>query len=136
MTTDIDSGIAPLVSALNSIQGITTRYSCQGHVQRLSSPYIWFECPVSLASLIELHLRRLWQQGHIYARWRLTGSFNKAGTPGFRLSALEYDQHYCQYFLWRWWHFGIHRPRTEHDIRTLAQNLPLARTSHPQPAHP
>ncbi|EHH1077083.1 hypothetical protein J7I01_002728 [Vibrio parahaemolyticus] len=119
MTEDIDPKIKPLVDALNRLTTVTTCHSCQGHVQELSDPYISFRSSQSQAAEIHQTLLQLWRQGKTHTRWALTASFTSRNELRYRLYGVRYSQHFCQFLLWRCWHFGIHRHLIDQDINTL-----------------
>ncbi|MCQ9090975.1 hypothetical protein [Vibrio alginolyticus] len=119
MTEDIDPKIKPLVDALNRFESIATLYSCQGHVQQLSDPYILFRSSQTQAASLHQTLLRLWRQGKTHTRWAVSASFNAHNELRYRLYGVRYSQHFCQFWLWRCWHFGIHRHLIDQDINTL-----------------
>lgn len=45
----IEPGIRPVCDVLNAIPGVRTVYSCEGHINGVSQPYVMFEAPVDVA---------------------------------------------------------------------------------------
>ena len=120
---DLAPKIAPLVDALNSLESVTTIASCQGHVNRLSMPYVYFHRSTQQAALIAKRLKELWEKHQLHVRWKLTGQFSTSQILCFHLSAVLYDQSYSQFLLWRCWHYGLYRHYIDQDVNVLGQQL-------------
>lgn len=87
----IEPGIAPLVQALNQVDGVETIASCEAHVIRPAPdalldglPYVMFRAPQgfvqSLDTWVSLGATR--HPGATFYHWELTAHFRPPGPPG------------------------------------------------------
>lgn len=76
---EIENGIRPVCDALNSISGVRTLWSCEGHPNIPLRPYVAFECTQDFA----FSVHKLLDAGHASAKlkysWRITASFKDNG---------------------------------------------------------
>ncbi|WP_261643099.1 hypothetical protein [Erwinia mallotivora] len=72
----IEPGILPVCNALNSFEGITTLYSCEGHTWYSFRPYVSFRADEYLARMISAAVGH--DMGLMY-NWWVTGNFNESG---------------------------------------------------------
>lgn len=92
--SEIDSEVKPLVAALNAIPNTRTIGSCQGHVGRWYSPYVYFTAPTKVAARLAIVLRQ-WTTGPARlsaADWEITEDRGEDGQSRFRLGAPAYDR--------------------------------------------
>ena len=125
--TDIDPGIAALVSAMNQSGVISTIASCEGHPRKLYSPYVYFSSSVDVASQVEDALRKAQWDGcrrkpGLAVDWVISGHFNDSCQLKFSICAPEYDL-YSRSQIRAWLAFGIRRKVVQKDLRLLAELL-------------
>ena len=53
LSTPIEPGILPVCEVLNAIPGIQTLWSCEGHPERQSPPYVTFIAPQEIAFQVD-----------------------------------------------------------------------------------
>ena len=86
ITGPIEAGICPLVDALNSMDGVRTFASCEGHVKGWlpprthRSPYVLFMARPAMAGLLAkaFFLDGMQQYGGAGGGWSVTASLNPA----------------------------------------------------------
>lgn len=83
----IDTGIKPLVDAMNATGMIRTVASCEGHADGCRAPYVYFQAPVQLASDIEqlLRLDAMSNAPVLGTEWVVEGRFDANFELAFRL---------------------------------------------------
>ncbi|MGZ0116120.1 hypothetical protein ACWQ7L_19295 [Enterobacter cloacae] len=72
----IEAGILPLCVALNSVGGIKTRYSCEGHSRSGMAPYVSFSADEARARQLAIVISK---SNLLKYCWRVAGSFNDEG---------------------------------------------------------
>lgn len=72
----IEPGILPVCDALNSIKGITTLYSCEGHPWRPARPYVSFRCDEDKARKVNESVKTGRELTYV---WWVTGNFTPDG---------------------------------------------------------
>lgn len=78
---NVEKGIAPLCAALNSVPGVATLWSCEGHPTRHMRPYVVFAGPQPFA--FALHRALCHPSPHAAAlrfNWKLIANFRDNGT--------------------------------------------------------
>lgn len=87
----IEPGIAPLVHALNQVEGVETLASCEAHVIRPAPdalldglPYVMFRAPQGFVQSLDAWVRlgATRHAGATHYHWELTAHFRPAGPPG------------------------------------------------------
>ena len=93
--TPMEPNIKGLVEVLDTVPGVRTRASCQGHVFPASPPYIMFDAPVDFASVLEKGLREdaLSASPVLHTLWAIEGMFDAEYELCFRLYAHGYNRH-------------------------------------------
>ncbi|WP_124491786.1 hypothetical protein [Burkholderia stagnalis] len=74
----VESGIWPLVQALNQIHGVRTIGSCHGHRGLIvlpynGNPYVYFQGPSTFALALSEHIDCAYSRERLIYRWRITG---------------------------------------------------------------
>lgn len=76
----IEPDIRPVCDVLNAIEDVKTVYSCEGHMSRLSRPFVMFDAPPDIA----LKIHRLLGYGHgdgtLKLNWCMTSRFQDDGS--------------------------------------------------------
>ena len=76
----IEPGVLPVCDALNALPSVHTLWSCEGHAEQPSTPYVVFIAPQALAfSVNELLSPKTGGTGLKY-NWRLIASFRFDGS--------------------------------------------------------
>lgn len=85
----IEPGVKPVCDALNSIAGVHTLWSCEGHPELPARPYVTFIAPQETA----LRLSRLLGHGHgdgtLKYCWRLTANFRDDGSLQYTIKQAD-----------------------------------------------
>lgn len=120
---EIESAVRPLVAALNSISGVRTIASCQGHIFG-GSPYVYFEAPMQVASSIERWLREaaMDDQPQFQTNWIIQGWFNESYEMTFLLHSPKYHRH-ADGLLKSVWSFCVQRQRLNNELLAVASYL-------------
>lgn len=122
MDQTIEPKISPLVDALNALPGVRTIASCQGHVTRISRPYVYFHCPPAVAEAMAARLHDLNMQDDTLSYWwHLTGAFNGEHRLCFSLKAPDLDHR--RGFLKTFLNYVVFRKKIDDDLRILADTL-------------
>lgn len=79
MTDTIERGIRPVCDALNAIPEVRTLWSCQGHPERPSRPYVVFEAPERVALGVHQALGPGHGDGSLRYCWWLNANFRDNG---------------------------------------------------------
>lgn len=107
----IEPKIRPVCDALNSIVGVRTLWSCEGHAFRPSRPYVVFEASESFA----LQVHRLIGDGHAGGRltywWNMTANFGENAQLQWLIEAASIP---------RWHYLPIVRQRIDTELLTFA----------------
>lgn len=120
----VEEKISGLVRALNRKSlGIRTIAACEGHLKGPASPYVYFQCSVELAALIDQTLRSIWaeKRGLTYI-WTLSGGFNSKHELGFTIRAPRLQRAH----IYPWppvYVFWIVRSKIDADLALLAEKL-------------
>lgn len=121
--SEIEPAIKPLVDSLNSITGVSTIASCEGHFFG-GAPYVYFKAPTQIAASVEHRLREalIKDQPVFMTDWSIEGMFNENYELTFLLHSPEY---HCRTrsFLYAAWLFVVCRKRLNTDLLALATYL-------------
>ena len=104
MSQEIEPNIKPLCDALNRIESVRTRYSCQGHFWRGLPPYVSFEADTDVAAELEKELRAdsISYSRKLRTLWEVAGYFDGEFRLCFELSAPSYHkrtgERFCSLF--------------------------------------
>ncbi|EPY00246.1 hypothetical protein [Magnetospirillum fulvum] len=122
MDQTIEPKIRPLVDALNAIDGVRTIASCQGHVSRISRPYVYFHCPPAVAEAMAARLHDLNMQDDTLSYWwHLTAAFNTEHRLCFSLEAPDLDHRRSDLSVFVT--FVLGRKKIDRDLSILAASL-------------
>lgn len=80
--TTIEPDMRPLCNVLNSIPGVETQWSCEGHPTRVGgnfAPYVMFFADEATARCINALLQHSRRTGDLYFNWWVRGSFSDEG---------------------------------------------------------
>jgi len=75
----IEKGILPVCEALNAIPGVSTIWSCEGHPERPTPPYVCFNADRQVAFKIHEMLGDGDAGKKLKYLWRLTATFDQNG---------------------------------------------------------
>lgn len=78
-TGPIEEGVLPLCEALNDIDGVITLWSCEGHPERPSPPFVTFFCSYAIAAQLDKMLQRASRIGYLKRWWWVRGNFDDNG---------------------------------------------------------
>lgn len=87
----IEPGIRPVCDVLNSMLGVATVYSCEGHWMRGCAPFVMFDAPNEVA----LRIHRILDSGGGHGDgslsfcWRLHASFQDDGALRYILEPFD-----------------------------------------------
>ncbi|MDF0506666.1 hypothetical protein POK33_38595 [Burkholderia cenocepacia] len=79
MATFIEPAVRPVCDSLNSIPGVATLWSCQGHPFRRSHPYVVFVAPEPVALAVHRLLGAGDGAGALRYPWWLNANFRENG---------------------------------------------------------
>lgn len=128
----IDPRIVDLVEALNTIDGVSTIASCQGHCSgRDHPPYVYFSAPIEFAAWLSEQCRESAREDkRYYTQWEVEGAFNSENKLTFVISSPLYHQH-CLYSLYSgWWYLGWHRQRVDNELELLTDIVKQSKLVH------
>ncbi|MGE4278211.1 MAG: hypothetical protein AB7G62_01405 [Magnetospirillum sp.] len=106
--------IQPLVKTLNGTPNVNCRRAYDGHVTASISPFIEFDAPSDVASMIALRLQSLWTEKQLNYWWEVAGSFCCDGRLEFTLRAPRLNR--SQGIIARFHHFVVNRKRIDDDL--------------------
>ena len=112
-TIDCEPGIRPVCSALNSLCGVHTLWSCEGHAIRSYRPYVVFVAEQRLAFRIHTAIECGHLSGFLKYCWATSANFRDDGT-------LQYTTELSDTRLRRWWFYPLMRGRVDAEIARLA----------------
>lgn len=75
----IEKGIKPVCDVLNSIPGVKTLWSCEGHPERPAAPYVTFMADTGFAYSVYKMLGRAAAHNELDYCWRLRADFIEGG---------------------------------------------------------
>jgi hypothetical protein len=81
----IEPGALPLCDALNSLPGVRTAWSCEGHPWDGREPYVAFSAPAQVAFRIHQLLNRGRAYGTLQFNWWLLAQFQDDGAMQYIL---------------------------------------------------
>lgn len=121
--SNIEPGILPVCDALNSIPGVNTIYSCEGHAAYLKRPYVMFTAPQELA--LRIHRSLGLGVGHDLSLkycWWLRAHFQDDGSITYCLEPNDYRITGRYRFTFpAWWRNSMNR-----ELLRLAQVIKKA----------
>jgi len=97
----IEPGVRPLCDALNSLSGVNTLWSCEGHPEDGSRPYATFIAPSEIAFAIHQVVSPLNVAGGLNFIWDLVATFRDDGTIQYTIQPNDYR--ISEGTWWRWW---------------------------------
>ena len=80
LSAPIEPGILPVCEVLNAIPGIQTLWSCEGHPERQSPPYVTFIGSQETAFQIDQLLSPRWGNGTLKYCWQVVANFRDDGS--------------------------------------------------------
>jgi len=86
----IEPGVKPLCDALNSLPGVHTLWSCEGHPEDGSRPYATFIGPAEAAFAISHTIGTDSQAAGLHFSWNLTATFRDDGTLQYTIEPNDY----------------------------------------------
>jgi hypothetical protein len=86
----IEPGVQPLCDALNALPGVSTLWSCEGHPDRPSRPYVIFSAPESIAFSLHQKLERGADVDALEFSWWLKAHFDAAGAMQYTIEPNDY----------------------------------------------
>lgn len=92
----IEEGIKPVCDVLNSIPGVKTLWSCEGHPDRPSRPYVSFQSSQAFAHKVHRLLGAVQETGtgranaKLKYNWWLVAHFNDAGELRYTIEPNDY----------------------------------------------
>ncbi|AEA65729.1 hypothetical protein [Burkholderia gladioli] len=107
----IEPKILPVCDALNAIAGVRTLWSCEGHAQRPSRPYIVFESSEAFAFQVHQLLESAMDRGALRYWWRMTANFRPSGRLQWLVEAPTIPS-------WHYW--PIARRKIDAELLALA----------------
>lgn len=75
----LEAGVLPLCDALNSLQGVRTAWSCEGHPWDGREPFVAFAAPREVAFGLHVALNRGRGDGSLHFSWWLLAQFEDNG---------------------------------------------------------
>lgn len=119
INTSIEQGVKPLCNALNSLPGVFTIWSCEGHPDRHARPYVVFVTDHSTAFGIHCAIQARPGLG-LRFNWGVTASFREDGSLQYVLEPHDYR---VSVGSWRGWKFArrLDHGRLLKDILRLAE---------------
>lgn len=123
----IDPEILPLVRALVSCPGVTTRASCQGHwgtADLVTEPYVSFNADLGFCQQLHARLAAAMDSDALLHFWEITAAFDVRGQLSYRLVAPTPHLPPNGAWPWRassWWR--QYRTTLRQDIRVLCTLL-------------
>ncbi len=75
-TGRIESGVLPLCEVLNAIDGISTLWSCEGHPERPTPPFVVFFCSETIAAKLDRDILLARRKGLLKFNWWVRGNFD------------------------------------------------------------
>ena len=73
---NVDPGVQALCDVLNTIDNVRTLYSCEGHPELPTSPYVMFEAPTDVSFSIHKLLGHGRADGTLTFSWQIQSHFN------------------------------------------------------------
>jgi hypothetical protein len=100
----IEPGIRPVCDALNSIPGVVTAYSCEGHWIDGRHPFVIFDAPGDVALRIHRLIGHGYGDGRLKVCWWLQGRFQDDGSMRYIIEPNDYRISRCGGSWWpsRW----------------------------------
>ncbi len=96
----IEIGIKPVCDVLNSIEGVRTVWSCEGHPERPSRPYVTFLAPEATAYQVHRLLGAGRGDGTLQYCWWLIANFRDDGLLQYTIEPNDYRLRDNRH---RWW---------------------------------
>lgn len=87
---NIEPGIRPVCDVLNSIPGVVTAYSCEGHWVGNRSPFVMFDAPNVVAFRIHCLLEHGHGDGRLTLCWWLQARFLDDGSMRYIIETNDY----------------------------------------------
>ncbi len=119
---EIEAGVKPLCEALNLIPGTRTLWSCHGHLDWPSRPYVTFEAPQDTAFKIHGLLGDGKSSGVLRCflkyNWWLVANFRDDGSMQYTIEPNDYHFDCVQFSFW--WRPTWKRWQVDDDLRWLA----------------
>ncbi|WP_139335765.1 hypothetical protein [Janthinobacterium sp. TND4EL3] len=101
INTPVEAGVIPLCDALNSLPGVFTIWSCEGHPERASRPFVTFVAPKELAFKVHRAIEERGQDLGLNFNWWLTANFRDDGSMQYTIEPNDYR---VSKGAWqRWW---------------------------------
>lgn len=86
----IEPGVRPLCDALNTLPGVQTLWSCEGHPERPTRPYVTFLSSRETAFALHLALVSGAASAGLEFNWWLTAHFDDTGRMRFTIEPNDY----------------------------------------------
>ncbi len=114
----IEDGVKPLCDSLNSIQSVKTLWSCEGHPEIPSRPYVTFSAPLDIAFEIHKLLGAGRAGSQLYYNWWIVAHFDNTGTLNFTIEPNDYR--FTRQPIWRLFSVKVWDSKTVHkDLESL-----------------
>ncbi len=123
-TAPIEPGVQPICDVLNQIPHVETLWSCHGHPERRSRPFVIFAAPVATSFRLHRLLVQGAAQNILQFNWWMVANFNDEGDLQYTIEPNDYRIP-GRRWPWRQWN----RKSIDKDLARLAELLASALTS-------
>lgn len=89
-TGDIEEGIKPVCEVLNDIPGVSTLWSCEGHPERPTPPFVMFFCSHQIAARLDQCIQSARRSGQLKFCWWVRGNFDDTGLWRYSIESNDY----------------------------------------------
>lgn len=90
INTPIEAGVRPLCDALNGLPGVFTIWSCEGHPERPSRPFVTFLAPETTAFTVHCAIEPSNEKLGLHFNWWLTSHFREDGSVQYTIEPNDY----------------------------------------------
>lgn len=115
INTPIERGIKPLCDALNSLPGVCTIWSCEGHPSAEAAPYVVFVADQGTAFNVDSVITAEPEVTSLHFVWWTTANFRQDGSMQYTIR--PHDNRILHGAWWRFW------PLPRWSQRLMAKDL-------------